>query len=312
MDFGHDLTRAIVGEAMYAGELSFARRRYTRDLTGADIAIVGVPCDLGTANRPGARLGPRAIREQSSLSACFPWGLWPWEFNVFERANVIDWSDVAAPPAYPDRMLAMVEEAVGGILAARVATLVLGGDHMVTYPVLRAYAARYGALSLVHFDAHSDTWNIGGDLNHGTGFFLATRDGLVEPSRSVQVGIRTPNPDTHGFTIVHADSLLTDGIAPVVETVRRTVGEHPVYVTFDIDFLDPAYAPGTGTPVVGGPTTFQARQLLRGLAGLNVVGGDVVEVAPPWDGPAQITALAGATLAHDILHVIALARTSAR
>lgn len=307
MDLGHDLSRSIVAEAMYAGELSFARRRYTRELAGVDIAVVGIPFDLGTANRAGARLGPRAIREQSSLVGCFPWGLWPWEFNVFERHRVIDYSDVTFPPAYPDRMTEAVRHEVGRILDAGASVLALGGDHMSTHPLLGVHAARHGALSLVHFDAHSDTWAVGDDLNHGTTFYLAARDGLVDPSRSVQVGIRTPNPDTHGFTIVDADRLLEQGVDATAREIRRIVGDHPVYLSFDVDFLDPAYAPGTGTPVVGGPTTQQARRLLRALAGLRIIGADVVEVAPPYDS-GQITALAAATIAHDLLHLLSLAR----
>lgn len=308
MDLGHDLSQAVAHDAMYAGELSFARRRYTRDLEGVDVAIVGIPFDLGTANRPGARFGPRAIREQSSLSGMFPWGLWPWEFNVFERHNVIDYSDIAFVPGYPDRMVAAVNQHVGQILKAGVSVLSLGGDHMVTYPLLQSHAKEHGPLSLIQFDAHSDTWDMGEDLNHGTTFFLAAREGIVDPSRSIQVGIRTPNPSTLGYNIVHADRMLDEGITWTVQEIRRIVGDRPAYLSFDIDFLDPAYAPGVGTPVVGGLSTHQARQLLRGLEGLNVVGGDQVEVAPPYDPLGNITALAGATLAHDILYLISLAK----
>lgn len=308
MDLGHDLTQAIPYDAMYAGELSFARRPYTRNLEGVDIAVIGIPFDLGTANRPGARLGPRAIREQSSLTACFPWGLWPWEFNVFERCNVVDYSDLVSHPGYPERMVTTVQAEVTGILSAGVTTLALGGDHMVTYPLLQAYAAKHGPLSLIHFDAHSDSWCMGDDLNHGTGFYLAAEQGLVAPSRSIQVGIRTPNPDTHGYRILHADQVLEEGVENTVKEIRRVVGTHRAYLSFDVDFLDPAYAPGTGTPVVGGPTTSQARRILKGLAGMNIIGGDVVEVAPPYDATGQITALAAATIAHDILYLLALAR----
>jgi agmatinase len=308
MVLGHDLSQAMAYDAPYAGELSFARRRYTRELDGVDIAVVGVPFDLGTANRPGARFGPRAIREQSALVGMYPWGLWPWEFNVFEHHNVIDYSDIAFPPAYPDRMVATVIEQVGEILQAGVSVLALGGDHMVAYPLLKAHAEKHGPLSLIHFDAHSDSWDMGDDLNHGTTLFLAAREGIVAPERSVSVGIRTPNPDTQGYNLINIDRLFELGAAGVVQEIRKIVGDHPAYLTFDIDFLDPAYAPGTGCPVIGGPTTYQARQILKGLAGLNIVGGDQVEVSPPYDSPSQITALAGATLAHDILYLIALGR----
>jgi agmatinase len=307
MDLGQDLSQAIAMAASYAGELSFGRRRYTRELEGVDIAIVGVPFDQGTSNRPGARLGPRAIREQSSLVASYPWGLWPWKFNVFERVRVIDYSDLAFPPGYPDRMREAVAFHVGHIVGAGSSVLALGGDHTITYPLLQTHAQRHGRLSLIHFDAHSDTWDAGDDLNNGTPFFLAAREGLVDPSRSVQVGIRTPNPESHGFTLIDADRLLDEGVEAVGRTIRGLIGDHAAYLSFDVDFLDPAYAPGTGTPVVGGPTTQQARRLLRGLAGLRIVGADVVEVAPPYD-PAGQTALAAATIAHDLLYLIAMGR----
>jgi agmatinase len=177
----------------------------------------------------------------------------------------------------------------------------------VSYPLLRAQAARHGPLSLVHLDAHSDTW-ASEDHNHGTMFYHAAKEGIVDAAHSIQIGIRTPNPDTHGFTLLDARELLEKGPRAAAERVRSLVGARPAYLTLDIDFLDPAYAPGTGTPVVGGPTTWQARELLFGLRGLNVVGGDQVEVAPVYDAPGQITALAGATLATDILYLIALAR----
>lgn len=299
-----------IASAPYAGGLSFARRPLTRELEDVDIAVVGIPFDLATTNRPGARLGPRAIREQSLLVGQYPWGLWPWTESVFERHHVVDYGDLPFTvlwAGYPDRMVATVVEHVGRIVEAGVSVLALGGDHMVSYPLLKAHAARHGPLSLVHFDAHSDTWDMGDDLNHGTMFHLAVREGLVDPTRSIQIGIRTPNPETRGFTIVHADRLLAAGTDAIIEEIHGVVGDSPVYLTFDIDFLDPAYAPGTGTPVVGGPTSAQARQLLQGLRDLRVVGADQVEVAPPYD-VAQITALAGATIAMDLLHLISMAR----
>jgi agmatinase len=299
-----------LANAPYAGELSFARRPRTRELEGVDIAIMGIPFDLATTNRPGARFGPRAIREQSAFVGQYPWGLWPWTDNVLETCRVIDYGDLPFTvfwAAYPGRMVDAVVEHAEAIIEAGASLLSIGGDHMVSYPLLRAHAARYGPMSLVHFDAHSDTWDMGDDLNHGTMFHLAAREGLVDPSRSIQVGIRTPNPETRGFTIVHADRLATEGVGATVTEIRRVVGNHPVYLTFDIDFLDPAYAPGTGTPVIGGPTTAQARQLLWGLHGLRVLGADQVEVAPHYD-VAQITALAGATIALDLVHLLAEGR----
>jgi len=307
MDLGHDLSQAMAHGADFLGELSFGRRHYTRDLAGVDIAVVGIPFDAGTVNRPGARFGPRAIREQTSLVGCYPWAIYPWDLNVFDHCEVIDYSDIAFVAGYPDRMVDAVRQTMATILDAEVSALSLGGDHMVAYPVLQAHAVKHGPLSLIHFDAHSDTWNMGDDLNHGTWGYLAVRDGLVDPTRSVQVGIRSPNPDTFGFTIIEANPLLESPMQRTAERIRAVVGNHPAYLTFDIDFLDPAFAPGTGTPVCGGPTTHQARTLLHALAGLNIVGADLVEVAPPYD-PAGVTALAGATLAYDLLTLLWLAR----
>ena len=307
MDLGHDLSQAMAHGADYAGELSFGRRRYTRDLDGVDIAVVGIPFDAGTVNRPGARFGPRAIREQTSLVGCYPWAIYPWDFNAFDRCEVIDYSDIASVAGYPDRMVAAVQHAVGEILDAGVSVLSLGGDHMVAYPLLQAHAAKHGPLALIHFDAHSDTWGMGDDLNHGTWGYLAAREGLVDPAHSIQLGMRSPNPETLGFTIIDANPLLATPIDETATRIREVVGDRPAYITFDIDFLDPAFAPGTGTPVCGGPTTQQARALLHALAGMNIVGADLVEVAPPYD-PAGVTALAGATLAYDLLSLLALGR----
>ncbi len=243
MDLGHDMSQAMAHAADYAGELSLGRRRYSRDLGGVDIAVVGVPFDAGTVNRPGARFGPRAIREQTTLVGCYPWAIYPWDFNVFDRCEVVDYSDIAFAPGYPDRMVDAVQKTVGSILVADVSVLSLGGDHMVAYPLLRAHAGRYGPVALIHFDAHSDTWGMGDDLNHGTWAYLAAREGLVDVGHSVQIGMRTPNPDRHGFTVIDANELLASPLTTTVEQIRDMVGEHPVYVTFDIDFLDPAYAP---------------------------------------------------------------------
>jgi agmatinase len=299
-----------LASAPYAGPVSFSRWEEVPDAAGVDVAVVGIPFDMGTTYRPGSRLGPRAVREQSLFVGQYPWGHWPWEFNIREHYRLADAGDVpltAMWAAHPDRMVDDVRRHVGAILAAGASPLALGGDHMVTYPVLAALAERHGPLSLVHFDAHSDTWDMGPDLNHGTVFRLAARDGLVDASRSIQIGVRTPNPDTCGFRIVDADTLLDRPLVKTVEEIRETVGTSPVHVSFDVDFLDPTAAPGTGTPVVGGPTARQARQLLRGLVGLRVTGADVVEVAPALD-PTGVTAITAATVALDLAHLLALAR----
>lgn len=296
--------------APYSGALTFARRPFDRDLTAADIAVVGIPFDAGTTYRPGSRFGPRAVREQSVYVGQYPWGHWPWDFNLYEEHRLVDWGDVGDTvfwAGYPERMVTGVRRAVEPIVARGVSVLALGGDHMVAYPLLAATAAHHGPLSLVHFDAHSDTWDMGDDLNHGTMFRLAAREGWVDPSRSIQIGMRTPNPDGAGFHVVDADTLLDRPLADTVAEIREVVGDHPVYLSFDVDFLDPAYVPGTGTPVVGGPSPRQARQLLRGIAGLRVVGADLVEVAPALD-PTATTAITAATIALDLAHVLALGR----
>ncbi len=299
-----------ISAAPYAGPLSFARWRSTQRLDGIDVAVVGVPFDLGTTYRPGARLGPRAIREQSVFVGQYPWGHWPWGFNLYEGYRLADWGDVPMSvfwQGYPDRMVDHVREHAGAVMDSGASVLALGGDHMVAYPLLAATAARHGPLSLVHFDAHSDTWDMGGDLNHGTMFRLAVEQGWVVPERSIQIGMRTPNPDTCGFQIIDADELLDRPLPATVEAIKERVGDHAVYLSFDIDFLDPSAAPGTGTPVVGGPDARQARALLRGLAGTKVVGADLVEVAPPLD-VSGVTAITAATLALDLAHLLALAR----
>jgi agmatinase len=280
---------------------------FTRDLHEVELAVLGIPYDLATTNRPGARFGPRALREQSALVGEYPWGVWPWEFDLRERFSLVDCGDVDFSVGYPQRMIEAVEQAAGRILDAGVSLLGLGGDHFVSYPLLRAQAARHGPLSLVHLDAHSDAW-ASEDHNHGTMFYHAAREGIIDAAHSIQIGIRTPNPDIHGFANLDARALLDQGPRAAAERVRSVVSGRPAYLTLDIDFLDPAYAPGTGTPVIGGPTTHQARELLFALRGLNVIGGDLVEVAPAYDSPGQITALAGATLAADLLYLIALAR----
>ncbi len=290
-------------EATYAGALSFMRRRYTRDLEGVDVAVIGVPYDLAVSNRPGARFGPRAIRAASTQIA---WAqLWPWDFDAMDRLHVVDAGDCLFDPGYPQAAARAISDTFAVFLDKGVATLALGGDHFVSYPILQAYARQFGSLALVHFDAHSDTWAEAGErIDHGSMFYHAARTGIVDPARSVQIGIRTTNDESHGFTVLDAAFVHDHGVAAAVETVHRVVGDHPCYISFDIDVLDPCFAPGTGTPVVGGLGTHQARSIMRGLAGLDLKGMDVVEVAPAYD-VAEITALAAATIAADMLSVFA-------
>jgi agmatinase len=286
-------------EHMYAGALSFCRRRYARDLAGVDVAVMGVPFDTAVSNRPGTRFGPRGIRAASTNLA---WArAWPSPFDPFERLSVADWGDIWLNFAHPEQVPDAIEEAIHGVIAAGTKVLLLGGDHFTTYPSLRAHARVHGPLGLVHFDAHTDTWpGDGTDINHGTMFWHAVHEGLIDPARSIQVGIRTTNDDPMGILIRDAAEVHETPLAATVAAIRERIGAAPCYLTFDIDCLDPSAAPGTGTPVVGGLSTHQATAILRGLAGLDIRGADVVEVSPPYD-VAEITALAGATVALQIL-----------
>ncbi len=286
-------------EPTYGGVLSFMRRNYSRNLSGVDVAVTGIPYDLAVSNRPGARLGPRAIRAASSNLA---WGkVTHWGFDPFDRLAVVDYGDCDFDPSMPEAVPEQIEAHIGAILDRGAATLTLGGDHFVTYPVLKAHAQKYGPLSLIHFDAHYDTWNdSNGRINHGTMFYHAAQEGLVVPEASVQIGMRTAIDDTLGFHVLDNQWVHENGPDAVAEKIKTIVGDKPCYLTFDIDCLDPSYAPGTGTPVIGGLTSYQAQRILRGLEGINVVGMDQVEVAPAYD-VSEITALAGASLALDML-----------
>jgi agmatinase len=296
-----------VAEPTYSGALSFLRRRYARDLTGVDVAVVGVPFDLATTNRPGTRLGPRAIRAASaSLAWCGPYA---WDIDPCEVLNIIDWGDVYFDQGRPERIPATIEAQFAEFAAVGVTTLALGGDHFISYPILKALRAqRDQAIALIHFDAHSDTWaDVEPRIDHGSMFFHAAANGIIDPACSIQLGMRTRNDHTHGFEVRDARWLHREGIDAAIAAIRARVGARPCYVSFDVDFLDPAYAPGTGTPVVGGFSTHQALQLIRGLAGLNIIGMDVVEVAPPFDH-SEITALAAASVAQEMLAAYTLRR----
>jgi agmatinase len=296
--------RGETDEHTYAGALSFLRRRYSKNLTGVDVAVVGVPFDLATTNRPGARFGPAAIRAASAIMAWDrPYG---WDFDPRERLAIVDYGDVAFDFALTRDIPATIETQLAAVVAAGAAPLCLGGDHWISFPALRAVHARHGPLSLVHFDAHTDTWEDepGRVYHHGTMFRHAANEGLIVPGRSIQIGIRTHNPDTMGFHILDAPRVHAEGTDAVIDAVRRVTAGHRVYLTFDIDCLDPAFAPGTGTPVSGGLTTAQAIAILNGLAGIELVGADVVEVAPAYDH-AQVTALAAAHIGYALLGLYA-------
>lgn len=288
----------------YGGALSFLRRTYTRDLADADIAVSGIPFDVATSNRPGARFGPRAIRAASTGLAELD--AYPWGFDPFDTLDVADYGDCFFDWGHPEHAVEVIEQHARDILATDTMMVSLGGDHFVTYPLLRAHAEKFGPLALIHFDAHCDTWDDDGTrLDHGSMFLRALREGIIDPTRSVQVGLRTFNESDHGFTILGAPWVHREGIPAVIDVLREVVGDHAAYLTFDIDCLDPAFAPGTGTPVSGGLTTAQALDAIRSLGNFDIVGMDVVEVAPMYD-VGEVTALAAATIAHDFICVQAV------
>ncbi|MBE1293590.1 MAG: agmatinase [Rhodobacteraceae bacterium] len=300
MAFTRDDPRGLSFENTFGGATSFLRRRYSKDLTGVDIAITGIPFDQAVTNRPGTRLGPRAIREASAIQAFDP--PYGWGYDPLSELNIVDYGDVAFDYARVADFPEALTNHIRGILAGGAASIALGGDHYITYPILKAYAEKFGPLSLLQFDAHTDTWadDEPNRIDHGTMFYKAVKDGLIDPKRSVQVGIRTENPDTLGFNIIDAREVHETGPVAVAQKIRDILGDHPTYLTFDIDGLDPAFAPGTGTPVWGGLTSGQASIILRDIAGINLVGGDVVEVSPPFDTTGA-TAVAGAHIALELI-----------
>ncbi len=298
--------RALTGrdaEMTYGGAVSFLRRKYTRDIEGADVVVSGVPFDSAVTYRPGCRLGPRAIRAASVQLAelkAFPWG-----FDPFDALAVADWGDVMLDPHHPDTIAPTIEAHAAGIIASGAKLLTLGGDHFIAWPLLRAHAAHHGPLALIQFDAHGDLWpDDASRLDHGSMMGRAIREGVVDAAHSVQVGIRTFHESDEGLDILTAPWVHREGTAATLAAILDRVGDAPAYISFDIDVLDPAFAPGTGTPVAGGLTTWQVLEVMRGLGGLNLVGLDVVEVSPAYD-VSEITAIAAATVAHDWLCLLA-------
>jgi len=286
-------------EMTYGGALSFLRRKYTKDLTEVDIAVSGIPYDAATSFRPGARFGPKAIREASVQLAellAFPDGIDP-----FKTLAVTDYGDCELDYGFHGNIVSEIENHAKTILDSGAEMLTFGGDHFVTYPLLRAHAEKHGPIALVHFDAHTDTWpDEDGRLDHGTMFSRAIKENLIDTKNSIQIGIRTHNSNTKGVKILDAPWVHENGIDKVINQIIDVVKDRPAYLTFDIDVLDPAYAPGTGTPVSGGLTSAQALGIIRGLEKVKFIGADVVEVAPAYDH-AEITAIAAATIAHDYL-----------
>ena len=300
----------------FSGPCTFMRLPQVEDPAGIDIALVGIPWDGGTTNRPGARHGPREIRNMSTLMR-----------NVHHVSRISPYklcriADVGDVPVNPIDIMDTLDR-IGGffdrIHAAGAVPLSAGGDHLCTLPVMRAIA-KDRPVGMVHFDAHSDTWDsyFGGDgkegskFTHGTPFRRAVEEGLLDPERTVQIGLRGSMyneremefAEQAGMRLIYMEEFYTLGVEGVIAEARRVAGDGPTYVSFDVDGLDPVYAPGTGTPEIGGFTTHEAQRMVRGLQGLDLVGGDVVEVAPPFD-PSGATALVGATLMFEIMCVLA-------
>ena len=303
------------GEPTYAGALSFMRRRYTRDLAGVDVAIMGVPLDVAVSNRAGARFGPQAVRRASAILDGDP--QYPFHFDPFEVLKVVDWGDAVFDYARPWEAHDCIHAQAVDVLASGAKLFALGGDHSITYPLLVAHAERHGPLAIVHFDAHQDTWGEAGAAgpghwtDHGAFVRRGVEAGVIDAHRSIQIGIRTHAPRDCGLEIVWGWELETKGIREVIERIHARVGEAKAYMTFDIDCLDPAFAPGTGTPVAGGLTSREALAILRELGRIDFVGGDVVEVAPPYDH-ADLTAIAGAAVAQTWLGLEAEKRRAHR
>ena len=295
----------------FCGIRTFARLPYVTETLDVDASVLGIPFDTGASFRSGARFGPAAVRDASIL-------LRPYNaavgVDVFGTLSVTDGGDLPVVPGYIEDSYARIEEGLLPILEAGVIPVCLGGDHSITLAELRAVAHRYGPVGLAHFDSHSDTWDayFGRKYNHGTVFKRAVEEGLLEPSRCIQVGMRGPlyaadDYDTArqlGLTLLPNAEMRQHSMAEVAAIVRERIGDGPTFLTFDIDFIDPAYAPGTGTPEVGGVTSWEALQLLRGLHGANFVAFDIVEVLPTYD-QGQITALLAANIAFEMLTLVA-------
>jgi agmatinase len=297
----------------FAGVRTFMRAPHVTDLEGVDAAAFGIPFDTGVSFRTGARFGPEAIRSASAL-------LRPYNpavgLNLVEALSIVDYGDLPVSPGHTERTYAQVEEALAPLVDAGVFPLAMGGDHSITLAELRALARKHGPLCLVQLDSHADTWDeyFGQKYFHGTTFKRAVEEGLVDAGASVQAGMRGSNygaddiasAEGLGFTVIPSEDLRALTPDAYAELVKRRTGSRPVFLSFDIDFLDPAFAPGTGTPEVAGFSTAEALAFLRALRGINLVGADVVEVSPAYDGPGQQTALAAANVMYELLALRAL------
>ncbi|SMD21808.1 agmatinase [Kibdelosporangium aridum] len=296
----------------FAGPATFARLPRLDEVGKADIAVVGVPFDIGVSYRPGARFAPAAVREASRLLRPYHPGL---DVSPFESAQVVDAGDIVCNPFNIGKAITEISEQATELLNAGAKLVTVGGDHTIALPLLRAVASKHGPVALLHFDAHLDTWDtyFGEPYTHGTPFRRAVEEGLLDTSALSHVGTRGPlygradlSEDARlGFGIVTSADVMRRGVDEVVEALRERIGDRPLYVSVDIDVLDPAHAPGTGTPEAGGMTSRELLEILRGLAGTNLVSADVVEVAPAYDH-ADITSIAASHVAYDLVTLLAM------
>ena len=302
----------------FAGPATFMRLPTAVSANGLDACFVGIPMDIGTSHKPGTRFGPRQIRAESAMLR--PYNM-ATRLSPFDRLQVADVGDVAIDTFDLKRTVEIIEGAYDEVLGSGCVPLTMGGDHTLTYPILKAVAKRYGPVGLVHVDAHADINDemFGERIAHGTPFRRALEAGAINPKRTWQIGLRgTGYADDdfewsreQGFRVVQAEECWHRSLSPLMDEVRETMGDGPVYLSYDIDSLDPAYAPGTGTQEIGGLTTIQALEIIRGCRGLNLVGCDLVEVSPPLD-PAGTTALVAANLLYEMLCVVAEGRSLKR
>jgi agmatinase len=300
----------------FSGIRTFMRLPYIHDLAGVDFAIIGAPFDTGATYRVGARFGPEAIRSASALLRPFHPDL---NINIFEHLSGVDHGDFAVVPGYLPETHAKITEQMQPVLDAGVTPIVLGGDHSVTLPELRAVARKFGPVALIQFDSHGDVWPgyFGGKDTHGTPFRRAVEEELLDLGRSSQVGLRGPVYEAAdiqvsrdlGFQVFTTSEVRQVGLDGVIAAVKERAGRGPCFLTFDIDFVDPTFAPATGTPEVGGFTSWESQYLLRGLQGVDFVAYDLVEVSPPYDTPGVTTALLAANLVYEFIALLAISRS---
>ncbi len=287
-------------ENTFGGATSFLRRTYSKELEGVDLAVTGVCFDQATTNRSGTRFGPRAMREASALQTYDP--PYGWGFDPLSEFVITDYGDLAYDYGRLWEFPEVLRSHIAKILGAGAGSLVLGGDHFITLPILRAYAERFGPMRVIQFDAHSDLWPDEDPerMDHGTMMYKAVREGLVDAAHSVQIGIRTECPDYLGVQVIDAFEVHEKGPHAAAAKIREIVGDAPCYLSFDIDAFDPGFAPGTGTPVWNGLTPNQVAVMLRALDGISLKGGDVVEVCPAYDATGA-TAIMGAHVGMELI-----------